>query len=162
MQLPSTPHDSDSRQHRVGHGKVYSGGSGLPRAAGSCGVQVDNIRTVQSPGGRPETRPLPAALQCQNANWQRCGRPLDRFYCSRRAGLQQCKSFVEMCIVNCLSALTVSVCGRGTAGAALVVVRLAVVTLPPRSTTPAVAGCCLDGCNVVSGLPLCSRAVAGV
>jgi hypothetical protein len=47
-------------------------------------------------------------------------------------------------------------------GAALVVVCLAVVTLPPRSTTPAVAGCRLVGCSVVSGLPLHSRAVAGV
>jgi hypothetical protein len=35
-------------------------------------------------------------------------------------------------------------------GAALVVVRLAVVTLPPRSTAPAVAGCRLVGCSVVS------------
>ena len=33
-------------------------------------------------------------------------------------------------------------------GAALVVVRLAVVTLPPRSTAPAVAGCRLVGCSV--------------
>ena len=47
-------------------------------------------------------------------------------------------------------------------GAALVVVRLAVVSLPPRSTAPAVAGCRLVGCSVVSGLPLRSRAVAGV
>jgi hypothetical protein len=29
------------------------------------------------------------------------GRPLDGASCSRRAGLQQCKSFVEMCIVSC-------------------------------------------------------------
>ena len=47
-------------------------------------------------------------------------------------------------------------------GAALVVVRLAVVTLPPRSTAPAVAGCRLVGCSVVSGRPMRSRAVAGV
>ena len=47
-------------------------------------------------------------------------------------------------------------------GAALVVVCLAVVTLPPRSTAPTVAGCRLVGCSVVSGLPLRSRAVAGV
>ncbi len=45
-------------------------------------------------------------------------------------------------------------------GAALVVVRLAVVTL--RSTAPTVAGCCLVGCSVVSGRLLRSRAVAGV
>ena len=32
------------------------------------------------------------------------GRPPDGSRCSRRAGLQQCKSFVEMCIVSCLSA----------------------------------------------------------
>ena len=37
----------------------------------------------------------------------------------------------------------------------LVVVRLAVVTLPPRrSTAPAVAGCRLVGCSVVSGVTL--------
>jgi hypothetical protein len=47
-------------------------------------------------------------------------------------------------------------------GAALVVVCLAVVTLPPRSTALTVAGCRLVGCSVVSGRPLRSRAVAGV
>ncbi len=51
------------------------------------------------------------------------GRPPDGASCSRRAGLhddpsfiifdlQQCKSFVEMCIVSCLSASTACVCGR--------------------------------------------------
>jgi hypothetical protein len=44
-----------------------------------------------------------------------CGRPPDGASCSRRAGLQQCKSFVEMCIVSCLSAVTVGMCGRGAA-----------------------------------------------
>ena len=39
---------------------------------------------------------------------------------------------------------------------------LAVVTLPPCSTAPTVAGCCLVGCSVVNGRPLCSRAVAGL
>jgi hypothetical protein len=33
--------------------------------------------------------------------------------CSRRAGLQQCRSFVEMCIVSCLSAAPACLCGRG-------------------------------------------------
>jgi len=47
-------------------------------------------------------------------------------------------------------------------GTALVLVCLAVVTLPPQSTAPTVAGCCLVGCSVVSGLPLRSRAVTGV
>ena len=47
-------------------------------------------------------------------------------------------------------------------GAALVVVRLAVVTLSPRSTAPVVAGCRLVDCSVVSGRSLRSRAVAGV
>ena len=65
--------------------------------------------------------------------------------------IQQCKSFVEMCIVSCLSA-----------SPALVVDCLAVVTLPTRSTAPTVAGCRLVGCSVVSGRPLRSRAVAGV
>ena len=46
-------------------------------------------------------------------------------------------------------------------GAALVVICLAVVTLPPRSTAPMVAGCRLVGCSVVSGRPLRSRAVSG-
>jgi hypothetical protein len=42
------------------------------------------------------------------------GRSPDGAHCSRCAGLQQCKSFVEMCIVTCLSASPVSmyVCGR--------------------------------------------------
>jgi hypothetical protein len=31
---------------------------------------------------------------------QRCGHPPDGASCSRHAGLQQCKSFVEMCIVR--------------------------------------------------------------
>jgi hypothetical protein len=43
------------------------------------------------------------------------GRPPDGACCSRRAGLQQCKSFVEMCIVSCLSASPACVCGRGAA-----------------------------------------------
>ena len=46
--------------------------------------------------------------------------------------------------------------------AVLVVVRRAIVTLPPRSTAPAVAGCRLVGCSVVSELPLRSCAVAVV
>jgi hypothetical protein len=45
----------------------------------------------------------------------RRGRPPDGACCSRRAGLQQCKSFVEMCIVSCLSASPTCVCGRGAA-----------------------------------------------
>jgi hypothetical protein len=47
-------------------------------------------------------------------------------------------------------------------GAALVVARLAIVTLQPRSTSPAVAGCRLVGYSVVSRRPLHSRDVAGV
>jgi hypothetical protein len=93
----------------------------------------------------------------------RCGRPPDGACCSRRAGLQQCKSFVEMCIVSFLSATSACVCGRGLQpGAALVVVCLTVVTLPPSSAGPTVVGCRLVGCSVVSGLPLRSRAVTGV
>ena len=38
------------------------------------------------------------------AGGRRRGRPLDGDSCSRRAGLHQCKFFVEMCIVSCLSA----------------------------------------------------------
>jgi hypothetical protein len=84
----------------------------------------------------------------EGGRWR--GRPPDGASCSRRAGLQQCKSFVEMCIVSCLSASPACVCHIRTLactppGAALVVVCLAVVTLQPRSTAPAVAGCRLVG-----------------
>ena len=47
-------------------------------------------------------------------------------------------------------------------GTALVVICLAIVTLPPRSTAPTVAGCRLVGCSVVSGRPLRSRGVEEV
>ena len=47
-------------------------------------------------------------------------------------------------------------------GTALVIVCLAVMTLPPSFTAPTVAGFRLVGCGVVSGLPLRSRAVARV
>ena len=43
------------------------------------------------------------------------GPPLDGASCSRCEGLQQCKSFVEMCIASCLSALSACVCGQGAA-----------------------------------------------
>jgi hypothetical protein len=46
------------------------------------------------------------------ASGRRGGRPPDGASCSRRAGLQQCKSFVEMCIVSCLSASPEFVCGQ--------------------------------------------------
>jgi hypothetical protein len=49
------------------------------------------------------------------AGGRRRGRPPDGASCSRRAGLQQCKSFVEMCIVRCLSVSPACVCGRGAA-----------------------------------------------
>ena len=42
--------------------------------------------------------------------WQR-GSPPDGASCSRRADFQQCKSFVEMCIVSCLSAAPACVFG---------------------------------------------------
>ena len=40
-------------------------------------------------------------------------RPPDGASCSRRVGLPQCKSFVEMCIVSCLSASPTCIYGRG-------------------------------------------------
>ena len=58
--------------------------------------------------------------------------------------------------------LIITLCSGLQPGAALVVVCLAIVTLPPRSTVPTVAGCRLVGCSVVRGRPLRSRAVAGV
>jgi hypothetical protein len=39
-----------------------------------------------------------------------CGNPPDGARCSSRAGLQQHRSFVEMCIVSSLSASTAYVC----------------------------------------------------
>jgi hypothetical protein len=47
-------------------------------------------------------------------------------------------------------------------GAALVVVCLAIVTLQPCSTAPAVAGCRLVGCSTVSGQTLLSLAMTRV
>jgi hypothetical protein len=41
--------------------------------------------------------------------------PLNGAHCSRCAGLQQCKSFAEMCIVSCLSASPAFVCRQGAA-----------------------------------------------
>ncbi len=49
------------------------------------------------------------------AGGQRSGRPPDGARCSRSTGLQQCRSFVEMCIVSFLSAMPACVCGRGAA-----------------------------------------------
>ena len=72
------------------------------------------------------------------AGWRRRGHPPDGASCSMRAGLQQCKSFVEICIVSCLSAEQACV------------------------PAPTVAGCRLVDCSVVSGRALRSRAVAGV
>ena len=46
------------------------------------------------------------------AGGRRRGRPPDGDSCSRRAGLHQCKLFVEMCIVSCLSAVPACVCGQ--------------------------------------------------
>jgi hypothetical protein len=43
--------------------------------------------------------------------WLCRGHPPDGACCSRRAGLQQCRSFVEMCIASCLSTSAVYVCG---------------------------------------------------
>ncbi len=91
------------------------------------------------------------------------GRPPDGASCSSRAGLQQCKSFVEMCTVSCLSASPARVCGQGAATWDCPRCRLPpVVTLQPHSTSPTVAGCRLVGCSVVSGRSLRSRAVTGV
>ena len=45
---------------------------------------------------------------------QQRGRPPDGASCSRHAGLQQCKSFVEMCI-EVPQCNTSVVCGRGAA-----------------------------------------------
>jgi hypothetical protein len=44
-----------------------------------------------------------------------CGCPQDGAHYNRCAGLQQCKSFVDMCIVSCLSASPACVCGQRAA-----------------------------------------------
>ena len=86
------------------------------------------------------------------ASGRRRGRPPDGASCSRSAGLQQCKSFVEYVHCELPSAAPACVCGRGAATWGCPRRRLpCVVTLPPRSTAPTVAGCRLVGCSVVSG-----------
>jgi hypothetical protein len=70
------------------------------------------------------------------------------FFASIRE-LNQCSPLVS------ISQLIITLCSGLQPGAALVVVCLAVVTLP-------VAGCRLVGCGVVSGRPLRSRAVVGM
>jgi hypothetical protein len=86
--------------------------------------------------------------------------------CHLRAGFQQCKSFVEMCTVRCCPLWHPAHCPMGTvplvlvrrtaspahadfgglsSGAAPVVVRLDVVSFPPRSSAPTVAGCRVGG-----------------
>jgi hypothetical protein len=86
--------------------------------------------------------------------------------CHLRAGFQHCKSFVEMCSVRCCPLWHPAHCPMGTvprvlvrrtaspahadfgglsSGAAPVVVRLDVVSFPPRSFAPTVAGCRLGG-----------------
>ena len=70
-----------------------------------------------------------------------------------------------MWIVICLSAAPACVTDVVSGlqpGAALVVIHLAVVTVPPRSTAPAVSGCRLVVCSVLSRLPLRSSVVTGV
>jgi hypothetical protein len=49
------------------------------------------------------------------ADGRRRGRPPDGAHCIRHTGLKQCKSFVEMCIVSCLSASPACVRGWGAA-----------------------------------------------
>jgi hypothetical protein len=85
--------------------------------------------------------------------------------CHLHAGFQQCKSFVEMCTVRCCPLCHPAHCPMGTvprvmvrrtsspahadfgglSSGAPVVVRLDVVSFPPRSSAPTVAGCRLGG-----------------
>jgi hypothetical protein len=86
--------------------------------------------------------------------------------CHLRAGFQQFKSFVEMCTVRCCPLWHLTHCPMGTvpwvlvrrtaspahadfgglsSGAVPVVVRLDVVSFPPRSSAQTVAGCWLGG-----------------
>ncbi len=72
-----------------------------------CGVAVGGLFT----GGRTSVFQAILSLLVRWVNaWgsmevgSLCGRPPDGASCSSRAGLQQCKSFVEMCTVSCLSA----------------------------------------------------------
>ena len=97
------------------------------------------------------------------AGGRRRGRPPDGACCSRRAGLQQCKSFVEVCIVSCLSAAPACVCGRVSSTWDCPRCHLPCSRDSPAPLySPTVAGCRLVGCSVIHGLPLRSRDVAGV
>jgi hypothetical protein len=71
--------------------------------------------------------------------WRR-GRPPDGAHYSRRAGLQECKSFVEMCVVSCLRAETACACGRGAATWARPNVRNVRCELPCRQDGLQIAG----------------------
>jgi len=73
-----------------------SGCGGSGRAPGWCGWAVSSL----------------LRRCCGGAGGRRRGRPPDGDSCSRRAGLHQCKLFVEMCIVSCLSAVPACVCGQ--------------------------------------------------
>ena len=91
---------------------------------------------------------------------------LRAWHCHLCAGFHQCKSFVEMCTVRCCPLWHPAYCPMGTvprvlvrrtaspthadfgglnSGAAPVVVRLDVVPLQSRSSTPTVVGCQLGG-----------------
>ena len=72
-----------------------------------CGVAVGGLFA----GGRPSVFQPSQSLLVRWVNaWGSMtvgrlrGSPPDRASCSSHAGLQQCKSFVEMCTVSCLSA----------------------------------------------------------
>ena len=77
------------------------------------------------------------------------------------------RAFVEMCIVSCCFKCISSVSmWAGHPGAALIVVRLVVVPLPPRSTAPTMTGCrlvgwCEGGCPVVGGSPYAVEPLRG-
>jgi hypothetical protein len=94
-----------------------SGCGGFERAPGWCGWAVESLLCCCCGGavcwGPVISLPQESVVvgevgQCESggvvASCRQRGRPPDGASCSRRAGLQQCKSFVEMCIVSCLSA----------------------------------------------------------
>ena len=97
----------------------------------------DATDRAQRPVGQAQQQPQPQPRAAASISPSRCVSPFAGSGC--------------LCVGGCLQP-----------GTAHVVVCLAVVTLPPRSTAPTVAGCCLVGCSVSSGRPLRSRAVAEV
>jgi hypothetical protein len=116
---------TNKRQHHHPSQWLWAGSGcgGSGRAPGWCGWAVSSLlwcccggavcwrQAISLPGSQSLLVRWVNAWGCCGRRTRR-GRPPDGASCSMRAGLQQCKSFVEMCIVSCLSASPACVCGR--------------------------------------------------